>query len=47
MFFNELFVQTDIPAEEVKKYLREENTIKCHIYVKNYVERGVPHTVPV
>jgi hypothetical protein len=47
MFFNELFIQTDIPVEDVKDYLKGENIIKCKIYLKNYVEKGVPPTMPV
>ena len=46
-FFNELFINTDVPIEDIKSYLKEGNTIRCKIYLKNYVKKGAVMSIPV
>jgi hypothetical protein len=47
VFFNEIFIGTDVPAEEIKSHLKEDNSLRCKIYLKNYVEKGTPFSLPI
>jgi hypothetical protein len=46
-FFNELFINTEFPIEDIKSYLKEGNTIQCKIYLKNYVQKRALMSIPV
>lgn len=37
----------DFPVEDIKSYLKEGNIIRCKMYLKGYVQKGILLAIPV
>jgi hypothetical protein len=37
----------DVPVEDIKSYLKEGNIIRCKMYLKGYVQKGISPAIPV